>query len=414
MTAQIGILNKKAIVLATDSAVTIRTRENEEKVYNSVNKLFSLSKTKPIGIMIYGNAELLETPWETIIKIYRKQLNKDFKTLKDCSDDFISWLENNSKKLFPKDIQDHYFYTSIISFLHNFIFKPIENKIKEVDGKISKKAIDDLLKKEIDKVLKNLAEREFINNFDESFTSKLIKENSKKISKVIKELFEKNGLSKPYNDKLLKIAGYLFTKDIFKDNYSGIVIAGFGDEDIFPSLFEFDVEGSFENKLKYKLIKKTEIKSNKNTASIIPFAQDDVIKNFMDGIHPYMLDFLHDLFPLYSKKIIEEVKGDKKLEKKLEKINKILFKVCLDKTKDFSSPIINMVSMMPITEMCHLAESLVNLTSLRKKITMQTETVGGQTEVVSITKGEGLIWIKRKHYFDPKLNLGFVNNYLNI
>lgn len=414
MTAQIGILNKKAIVLATDSAVTIRTSENEEKVYNSVNKLFSLSKVKPIGIMIYGNAELLETPWETIIKIYRKQLDKDFKTLEGYSNDFISWLEGNSKKLFSKKIQDHYFYTSILSFLHNFILQPIEEKIKEVDGKITKGEIDNLLKSTVDEVFKNLKKSEFINNFDEEFTSKLIKSKNKEITGIVKKIFEKNNLPKPYNDKLLKIAGYVFTKDIFKNNYSGIVIAGFGDDDIFPSLFEFDIEGSFENKLKYKLLKKTEIKSDENTASIIPFAQDDVIRNFMDGIHPYMLKFLDDLFPLYSKKIIEEVKGDKRLENKLEKINKTLFKVCLDKTKNFSSPIINMVSMMPITEMCHFAESLVNLTSLRKKITMQTETVGGQTEVVSITKGEGLVWIKRKHYFNPKLNPGFVKNYLNI
>ncbi len=82
--------------------------------------------------------------------------------------------------------------------------------------------------------------------------------------------------------------------------------------------------------------------------------------------------------------------------------------------KQFSEPIIDMVALMPITEMCEFAESLINLTSLRKKVTMQDETVGGETEVISITKGEGLIWIKRKHYFDPKLNQSFINNYLNI
>lgn len=32
------------------------------------------------------------------------------------------------------------------------------------------------------------------------------------------------------------------------------------------------------------------------------------------------------------------------------------------------------------------------------------ETVGGPIDVVVISKGDGLVWIKRKHYFLPELN----------
>jgi hypothetical protein len=417
MTAQIGILNKKAIVLATDSAVTIRTSKNEEKVFNSVNKLFSLSKVKPIGVMIYGNAELLGTPWETIIKVYRKQLTSDFKTLKEYANDLIHWLENNSKALFSKKIQEHYFYSSIQSFYYGQIVTPIEgiaeSTIKE-KKKLEEKEIAQLLKQHIEDILKNLKSRDFINNFDEKFTSDLIKSKKKKIQEIIDNIFDKRFLTKGLEEKLLQISGYIFTKDVFQDSYSGLVVAGFGDDDIFPSLYEFDIEGVFCNRLKYKVLNETEIKADGHTASIMPFAQDDVIKNFISGIHPFMLKFLEDLFPLYSQKIIEEINGNNELKKKLDKINKHLFQVCINETKKYSDPIIDMVSLMPITEMCHFAESLVNLTSLRKKITMQTETVGGQTEVVSITKGEGLIWIKRKHYFEPHLNPGFSQNYLEI
>ncbi|OMD50792.1 hypothetical protein BSK56_06415 [Paenibacillus borealis] len=41
MTAEIGVLNKQAIALAADSAVTIRGAHGQ-KIYNHANKLFML------------------------------------------------------------------------------------------------------------------------------------------------------------------------------------------------------------------------------------------------------------------------------------------------------------------------------------------------------------------------------------
>src|SRR4051812_10208603 len=69
MTAEIAILNKTAIALAADSKVTLSTG-GKQKTYDTVDKLFSLSKTEPVGAMIYGNAEFVGFPWETIIKEY--------------------------------------------------------------------------------------------------------------------------------------------------------------------------------------------------------------------------------------------------------------------------------------------------------------------------------------------------------
>lgn len=58
-----------------------------------------------------------------------------------------------------------------------------------------------------------------------------------------------------------------------------------------------------------------------------------------------------------------------------------------------------------------MAEALVNLTSFKRKISLEIETVGEPIDVAIISKGDGFIWIKRKHYFDPKINLRFIENY---
>jgi ribosomal protein L3 len=71
-----------------------------------------------------------------------------------------------------------------------------------------------------------------------------------------------------------------------------------------------------------------------------------------------------------------------------------------------------MVSLLPKDELANLAESLVALTSLHRKVSRDLETVGGPIDVAIISKGDGFIWVKRKHYFRPELNAHFQLNYL--
>lgn len=74
-------------------------------------------------------------------------------------------------------------------------------------------------------------------------------------------------------------------------------------------------------------------------------------------------------------------------------------------------PIQDTISALPKDELAAVAEALVNLTSFKKRVSGEPETVGGPIDVAVISKGDGFIWIKRKHYFDPKLNPHFLNNY---
>jgi len=77
----------------------------------------------------------------------------------------------------------------------------------------------------------------------------------------------------------------------------------------------------------------------------------------------------------------------------------------------YSSPVTTVISMLPKDELAAMAESLVNLTSFKRKVTMESETVGGPIDVAVISKGDGFIWIKRKHYFEAELNAQFFANY---
>ena len=59
MTAEVAVMNKGAVALAADSKVTIGGG-GSEKTHETVNKIFTLSKVHPVGIMIFGSADVME------------------------------------------------------------------------------------------------------------------------------------------------------------------------------------------------------------------------------------------------------------------------------------------------------------------------------------------------------------------
>ncbi|OYD14473.1 hypothetical protein CH333_07860, partial [candidate division WOR-3 bacterium JGI_Cruoil_03_44_89] len=104
------------------------------------------------------------------------------------------------------------------------------------------------------------------------------------------------------------------------------------------------------------------------------------------------------------------------LKRKLKEVSDKIFKnyqeqVATCRRKNYVDPVIRVVAMLPKDELAAMAESLVSLTSFKRKVTMEAETVGGPIDVAVISKGDGFIWIKRKHYFKPELNPQFFAKY---
>ncbi len=93
MTAEIAVLNRYAVALAADSAVTIGDGSTT-KIFQSENKLFQLSEDQPIGIMLYNATSHYGIPWELIIKDFREK-HKGFKAdlLFDIVPKFLDFLQ---------------------------------------------------------------------------------------------------------------------------------------------------------------------------------------------------------------------------------------------------------------------------------------------------------------------------------
>ena len=90
MSAGIFIMNKNAIAMAADSAVTIG---EHKAIHNSANKVFALSKVAPVGVITYANASFMGVPIEVILKEYKKDLgNTKLISLKNYVESFLGFI----------------------------------------------------------------------------------------------------------------------------------------------------------------------------------------------------------------------------------------------------------------------------------------------------------------------------------
>jgi hypothetical protein len=96
MTAEVAVLNKSAVALAADSAVTISIGDKEEKTFDSADKLFELCGHNPIGVMIYNGLSFAEVPLQTIVKQFRANAG-NFTHVKDAGYAFLAHLSDFGK-----------------------------------------------------------------------------------------------------------------------------------------------------------------------------------------------------------------------------------------------------------------------------------------------------------------------------
>lgn len=419
MTAEVAIANATAVALAADSAVTI----GGQKIYNSALKVFSLSKVAPVGVMIYGNAQLLDVPWEVLIKTFRETLgNRTLPSLSDYAQQFIIYVSEHTE-FFPATSQSHWMDSNVRGYyqlIREQFLKDIQARFEEADRDIPNTELLDAFSGKVDEHRKLLSDKNFADNLDKKFESQFRKRHAAKLKTIRDEVFEQLPITPALSRKLNDIAVFLHSRKVYSNNLSGVVLAGYGDKEIYPRIISYDVEGIVDDTLKYALneSKSGEIRGGSD-CNIIPFAQDDMVATFMNGVSPEILNFLSSYLTEAFKRLPEVFSFDgmtevqkRTAEKASAEVLDGFFENLQSHLRDSHiSPVLNMVTVLPKDELAEMAESLVNLTAFKRRMTDSFETVGGPIDVAIISKGDGLVWVKRKHYFPSQLNQHFFRNY---
>lgn len=388
MTSEILIINKNAIAMAADSAVTV----GNKKTYMGVNKLFMLSNNPPMGIMIFGSANFGSVPMETLIKEFRSKTNfEQLASIENIKNEFLSYLDNISNEDTSIDL-----------------FKELD-EFKDYLIGYSNKCSDE----NWNNLINSIKNGKSISFFEEDEVNK--NKYYDEIEKISSSLTDNRAMNEDLVEKC-------FCEALI-DASTGVVIAGFNENEFFPSYVSFNLIAKQDGHI---IIHDIDSQINYNGNAIIPFAQKDVIATFISGIDTNLevgiINYFSNFIELYSKELINAIKSNKKISGKdlnnaLKEVTEIKktnenrvneFTMNINKLKkDIYLPILESIGALPKEELANMAESMIHITSLKRKIASDLESVGGDIDVALISKGDGFIWKKRKHYFKAELNPHF-------
>lgn len=283
----------------------------------------------------------------------------------------------------------------------------LQNKIEELHSQIS----DD---------------GEYCDDFSDYTFEEFNAYSSNIFEEILDQIFTSRGLdlSHPYIFKLQEILFEHIRSKHFLSYFTGLIFVGYGKEEVYPSLVPLNISGVFDNRLRYFVEenKRAHI-TNRMSSAIRPFAQTDVIDTILSGVDPELsalyINQLESFFVKYNEiiaSIINSTNGE--LANRIRNIQPSAFieeytkQIEEVKQKRYISPLMDAVDSLSKADLSEMAESLIYLTYLKRRITFAEESVGGPVDVALISKGDGFIWMKRKHYFQPELNHHFFANYI--
>ena len=420
MTAIVAVLNRKSVAIAADSAVTVG---NTHKVVNCGNKIFTLSKYEPISIMTYNYASFMGTPWEIIIKEYRKKLNVQKKeTVELYMNDFIDYLY--SEHFFANNKNEENYLGMLLAEFYTANINVTKNKtnLATSDPNFYANFIS-----EVNDCMQNNYNAPKIPGFEHYSIGRFTD-----YSKNIMNKFFASALEVPIIDAdkdLFFRSFYQFIKcPIVNSGYTGLVFAGYGTKELFPSMVPIRIMGAFDGLLRFVVDKDLacQIKNDDTGPSvyICPFAQIDVTQTIIRGINPNLQEIINQVIANTTSQLMDvirtevaKIQGNDTVKNTLNALNPeaivdaVQKQISVEMRQTYTDPLLSTLDMLDKEDLANVAESLISLTSLVRRMQPGEETVGGPVDVAVISKGDGFIWIKRKHYFKTEYNQSFMMNY---
>ena len=424
MTAEIAILNRSAIALAADSAVTISVG-SKTKVYDTAEKLFELSRQQPIALMIYNNVEFVGVPLDVLIRRFREERCQatKFQTMEDAANAFLDYMQG-----FNHDIieEKKYLFAALRVRLKDF-HKEFNNRLAAILGDIVKsisKAGPNIKHLNIKRtnpedvlidIINAQAELErsrplagyltdiSLDQFKERFQDA--------VEGAVADVFTTIEVNDRITNASIEFAFALMKSSEGTELLTGLVFGGFANVDMFPTLRYHEIDGIYFDRLKVLSTEEVDIDRMKVRAEVVPFAQKEMVERFMYGLDAELETDIQKFFGKAFDEIVGALNApnDDDVAAIRSKVD-TRFDQMVAKLKESSrQDLLDIVYFMSKKELADIAYALVELTSHKRRFSTEEQTVGGPIDVAILTKSEGLVWIRRKHYFSAEENRSYLS-----
>ncbi len=409
MTSEIILMNRNVLTIGADSAMT-SWAGGRYRIANEAEKIFTFGGKTPLAIMIYNSADILGHPWQSVIGEFIDEKGRaEFSSVEDLASEFFTYLDNHMS-LFEPEEEERWFALTL-----NVIYAQIVHLARE-RLKFAGMTDDRSLGREEATVMAiNFVHRAFhdeegeplpnLDCFADVAPDEVYAKFSDTVDAVIRDHFADVTGDENVLQKLREIAGFAVVKELFLERMimSGLVFAGFGDDQMYPSFDEYFVSTVFKNRVKRRRHFLNEV-SNKNQASVSFFADSDASVGFLRGIDSDTAGFLFGASEFFMTKMsppfVEQLdfldagQKQKLAESLIREFSPVYHQsllAALDQKveHDRITPFLDVVNSMGPDEMGTMTADLVNLNILRKKVINEEGTVGGPVRVFTMSKRGG-------------------------
>lgn len=433
MTCEVLVMNKEAVALAADTALSITGQDDGPRMYNSAGKIFSLSQNPPIAVMTYDDAEYMSIPWSAVIGTYRDLYsNREHRTLGEYADHFIEFLASHEKLSSPEQ------QLSLIERNVRMCMESIEKECTKRGASSHSHPgsrgleFQEIISAVIDELHSSRMTIPDVRRLDSRGApiSASPEEALREVTEKHKEAFLEiaadvlGTLPVAGSDseaKLIEIAATMLTKyssaEAGLQRVSGVVIAGFGRDELFPAFQSFDILGIVDDVFRYQNgpSQRLTFRDSESsavqcfptgagmTAVLAGFDADSYydLERFVFGLLDQLPYRLEEILNLALKVSDESV--DASIQSFISRLKGAIRKSYEDKREKWAkhqneayrAPIERLVSHLPRPHLGAMAEKLVCLTLLCHEVTMKPRVVSGPYEVALLSREEGLIWVRR-------------------
>lgn len=392
-------MNKRAVAMAADSAVTTYV-QGRPVVRNVGQKLFPLVSNRPVGVMVFGNAELSGRPWGHMVERFGQvRSNPSWSTLEAAAADFASSLDG-VEEFFPESVQRESFRMMLMAAYLAILLSAAGGDDDPNAEQVSRS---------IERVHGYLIRMKDLACFPPGHAAKVAQLYGDVIQETEKRFFAEYNLAEPSRAKLREIATLCVVKDAFLEGgigmVTGAVFGGFGSKEQFPAMAAYQISGVVAGVAKRKLWQQARIEPL-GSPLLIPYAQAHMAQAFIQGIDPELKDFVVQLaasaMVFSGDRLLDEatdLPGERRadLRRSLREKHVVhaaqLFHQKLQETIQtyYINPIMRVVGLSGEEELGGIARSLVELCAFRMRVAGEDQTVGGEVSAAVITR-QGFTW----------------------
>lgn len=411
MTSEVLIMNRQGVALAADSAVTTRSG-GSALVTMEAEKVFEIGQS--IGLMVYNRGDLVGRSWSQIAHAFHSHNGgRAYGSVQEAADGLFAFMQSNQDLFPPQEAQAE--FSGLVGYLFAIVVDHARFMMQGEGGLADEieafRVALDIYRNHV-RMDHRGEPRAALPVFADMSPEGFETEHGPTINAVIDMMFPGEPPADDLRTAMHEYIFYAVTRPVFIEPFTGMVFAGFGENDTFPTsevYFSSFLTGGRLKRQHNGTLAMSGVAGPRGIVST--FAQADMTHTFMRGIHPYLYEQMTDLAIIAAEVAAQTALEEAELDE--EKVAEVMARmqaqhlpqiartyehyVSTIAQQEFTEPVLKVVEAAGKRQIAEIARILVELNIIKGELHQRQSGVGGDIDVAMITRKHGFEWYANKN-----------------